>query len=205
MDYHALAQTPLFTCALVLCAAVGAYVMTVLVRAVLSRASHAAVSYGVIEDELPTIASAKHFQEQLNTLLERVSRVERLSTYLSAPFQDVSWNTLQNTCDILRSHRHELVRLINTCDFHDGLKLARFLSGETVAPPNLKTPLDAHHAELMIHWHIKTTRLLQRMVAKLEDAARHHDRSGQKPLSQDFFNTLAKIREGVIEDENRYK
>jgi hypothetical protein len=204
MNVTSLAQSPLFMSGLVVCCLVGGYAFALFVRGFLTGFSDTVASSGAPKDELLTIDLTGKFQEQLDTLLDRVDRVKRLSRYFPDPFQDSSWERLLRTCDALQSAQRRTLLLIKDRDFIDALELSRFLAGKTFSLPQLKEPLDQDHIPLLTEWHKKTTQALQRMIAKVEDAELNERAKKRLILPRHFFDSLASVRQSIIEDEDRY-
>jgi hypothetical protein len=205
MDVHALAQTPIGIVSLVMCGVVAAYAFTSFLRATLGHLSTAAASSGIDQSELLTIDLTGKFRGQLTALLSRVDRISGLAAELADPIYDNSWQKLLSSCEVLKQAEQRLISLLQERDFVDALLLAEFLSGTRAAIPPLKQPFDEEQLPHVIQWHSKTTELLQRMITKIEDAARHRQSSDAAPLSQEFFASLAKLRRGIIKDEERYR
>lgn len=201
MDVHSLSQSPLGIFSLVLCGVVAAYAFSVVLRAILNQVSAAAMPTEAEQCELLAFHLTGKFKGQRTNLFERVGMIERLLADLPEGARDSSWQKLLDTCDALKWGEESLIRLLNQRDFVDGLQLARFLSGTTVTPPALKEPLDEQQLLLLIQWREKTILLLQRMVAKIEDAAR----AQRTPPSEDFYKHLDTLRRTIIRDEQQPK
>jgi len=205
MDVHALAQTPVFLFSLVITGLVAAYSCSVFVRWILARFSIAAATAAIPPIELLAVDLANRFHEQRTLLRQRVDAVAKLSNELPAPFKDQSWTKLLDTCDTLEGLQVELNTFIRVRDFPEGIKLGRFLTGTGATAPSLLKPIEEEKLLLVANWRGKTTALLQRMVAKLEDASLSKVRSDGRPLSPDFFKALNEIRQVIIEDEKRFQ
>jgi hypothetical protein len=201
MDVHSLSQTPFGIFSLVLCGVVAAYAFSVLLRMALNKLSAAALPTEAEQTELLMVHLTGRFREQLTSLFDKVHIIERLFAHLPQGSSDSSWEKLLRSCDALKLSEEALMRLLNQRDFVDGLQLARFLTGTKVTIPTLKVPFTEQQLSLLIQWRDKTTLLLQRMVAKIEDALQ----AQQQPPSDDFLNELANLRKAIISEEERGK
>lgn len=204
MNVAALAQTPLFMSGLVVCCLVAGYAFALFIKLLLTRFSSTVAANELNKEEILTIDLTGKFQEQLETLLDRVDRVKRLSRYFPDPFRDNSWDRLLLTCNILKSAQQKLLLLIKHRDFVDALQLSLFLSGRTFSLPRLKEPINPDELKLLTEWHKKTTQALQRMIAKVEDEEMNERSKRRLILPRHFFDALASVRQSVIEDEERY-
>jgi hypothetical protein len=204
MNVAALAQTPLFMSGLVVCCLVAGYAFALFIKLLLTRFSSTVAANELNKEEILTIDLTGKFQEQLETLLDRVDRVKRLSRYFPDPFRDSSWDRLLLTCNILKSAQQKLLLLIKHRDFVDALQLSLFLSGRTFSLPRLKEPINPDELKLLTEWHKKTTQALQRMIAKVEDEEMNERSKRRLILPRHFFDSLTSVRQSVIEDEERY-
>lgn len=201
MDVHSLSQTPLGIFSLVLCGVVAAYAFSVVLRMALNKLSASALPTEAEQSELLMVHLTGRFKQQLTSLFDKVRIIERLFAHLPQGPSDSAWEKLLLTCDALKLSEEALMRLLNQRDFVDGLQLARFLTGTKVTIPTLKVPFTEQQLSLLIQWRGKTTLLLQRMVAKIEDAVQ----AQQHPPSDDFLNELATLRKAIISEEERGK
>ena len=205
MDVHTLAQTPVFLFSLVTTGIVAAYTFGVFLRTLLGRFSAAVATSGVAPVELMVLDLARKYREQLVSLRQRVDTVAKLSFVLPGPFQDQSWTRLLNTCDALERLQQELNTLIGVRDFPTSIQLARFLTGVAATAPTPLRSIEEAELMLVIQWKGKTTALLQRMVAKLEDAALGGTGADGRPLSPEFLAALNQIRQAIILDEEHHQ
>lgn len=163
----------------------------------LNKLSASALPTEAEQSELLMVHLTGRFEQQLTSLFDKVHIIERLFAHLPQGPSDSAWEKLLLTCDALKLSEEALMRLLNQRDFVDGLQLARFLTGTKVTIPTLKVPFTEQQLSLLIQWRGKTTLLLQRMVAKIEDAVQ----AQQHPPSDDFLNELATLRKAVISEE----
>lgn len=205
MTVHTLAQTPVFLFSLVITGIVASYAFGMTLRVILAHFSTVAAASGVKPLELLAIDLAGRYREQLIDLRQRVDAVAKLSRALPAPFRDNSWTKLLETFNALKELQQELTTLISVGNFEESVKLGRFLTGIAPATPSLINPIDDATILLVAQWRSKTIALLQRMVAKLEDASRGGKGADGRPLSPDFFEALDEIRQSIILDEERYR
>lgn len=205
MDVHSLAQTPVFLFSLVITGLVASYTFAALLRAMLAQFSFAAATSGVQPLELLAADLVGKHREQLQGLQSRVDAVAKFSRVLPAPFADQSWTKLLDTCNALQGLHQELLTLVKVRNYEEGVKLGRFLTGSSAAAPSLMKPLDDGTLLLVAQWPSKTTALLQRMVAKLEDSARDGKGADGRPLQPNFFAALDEIRNVIIIDETRFR
>lgn len=205
MDVHALAQTPVFLFSIVVTGIVAAYSFAMLFRFILSGFSVAASSSGLPPEELLALDLAGKYQGQLTVLQQRVDALSNLSQHLAEPFQDQSWSKLLATCDTLQELQQELYTLIRTRDFTESTHFAQFLIGRKRSSSELHRPLGETELALVVQWQSKTTALVQRMVAKIEDAAIGGTGSDGHPLPEEFFKTLSRLRNSIIRDEQHFR
>jgi hypothetical protein len=205
MNAQFLASTPLFVCSLVVCAFVAGYACTVLLRAGLSMLSTTIATAGMDPSEMRAINTAGTLQKQIATLDNRMKLAVKLSKYLPELFEDSSWHRLVNTYEQLKKVEKALTSLLQGGRFKDGLLLGKFLTGETSTIPKLNHPIEESLLRSLLSWQLNSTHGLQRMVAKVEDALHATNASDELNLPQDFFDTLSKVRKGIVYDEERYQ